>query len=69
MKIKKIKSSRFYGEVQLVAVMEDGSEEFLFGYDLKHFAIRDDELIGKTINEAFDVFSDKEQEYFKHHDY
>lgn len=69
MKIKEIKRDPFYGEVQLVAVMEDGSEEFLFGYDPKQFVIRDNELVGKNRQEAFNVFSDKEREYFKHHDY
>lgn len=69
MKIKAVKRERFYGEVQLVVVMEDGSEEFLCGYDPTWYSVRDDELIGKTISEAAALFNDKEKEYFKHHDY
>lgn len=69
MKIGKIKREQFYGEVQIVAVMEDGTEEFLFGYVPSQYDISDEDLIGKTISEAFDLFENKNQEYFRHHDY
>jgi hypothetical protein len=49
--------------------MEDGTEEFLCGYDPSWYSVCDDELIGKTISEADVLFNDKEREHFKHHDY
>lgn len=67
MKIAKIKRQSFYGEYQLTAVMEDGTEEFLFGYSPREISIRDQDLVGKTRSEAFDLLSEKECEYFKRH--
>lgn len=55
MKIVDVKTEMFYGEVQLIAVYEDGSEEFLFGYFPEEYSISTSELIGKTQEEAFDV--------------
>lgn len=69
MKIKAVKKERSCGEIQIVVVMEDGTEEFLCGYDPSWYSVCDDELIGKTISEADVLFNDKEREHFKHHDY
>lgn len=67
MKIAKIKRESFYGEYQLTAVMEDGTEEFLFGYSPSDYAIRDQDLVGKTAGEASDLLRRKNYEYFEHH--
>lgn len=65
MKIIDVKSELDYGEVQLVAVYEDGSEEFLFGYFPEEYSISPSELIGKTKDEAFDVKYEKDLAFMR----
>lgn len=69
MKIVSIKSERFYGEYQLVAKLEDGSEEFLFGYSPVEYNFPVAELVGMTVDEAINLKSKLDCEYFEKHDY
>lgn len=59
MKIVEVKRESFYGEMQLVVVFEDGSEEFLVGYLPSEYSILDSELIGETQDEAKAIVSEK----------
>lgn len=65
MKIIDVKSEVYYGEVQLVAVYEDDSKEFLFGYFPEEYSISPSELIGKTKDEAFDVKHEKDLAFLR----
>ncbi len=69
MKIVSVKSKWFYDECQLVAKLEDGSEEFLFGYFPVEYNFPVDALIGITVEEAYELKSRMDLEYFKQHDY
>lgn len=68
MKIVKIRSEWFYGEYQITAILEDGSEEFLFGYSPDQYNFPVQKLIGMTIEEALDLKSKMDNEYFRTHD-
>lgn len=59
-KIVSLKYNVFYGEVQLTAVFDDGTEEFLFGYDPYEYKIESYELIGKTKSEAYKIKQSKD---------
>lgn len=69
MKIMSVNREWFYGEYQLVAELEDGSEEFLFGYSPVEYNFPVTELVGMTVDEAFELKSKLDCEYFKRHDY
>ena len=69
MKIVSVKSERFCGEYQLVAKLEDGSEEFLFGYSPAEYCFPVKELVGMTVEEAFKLKTKLDCEYFERHDY
>ena len=69
MKIVSVKSERFYDECQLVAKLEDGSEEFLFGYFPADYNFPVKKLVGMTVDEAFELKNKMDCEYFETHDY
>lgn len=69
MKIVSIKSEWIYGEYQLVAKLEDGSEEFLFGYSPVEYNFPVAELVGMTVDEAVNLKSKLDCEYFEKHNY
>ena len=69
MKIVSVESTWFCDEYQLVAKLEDGSEEFLFGYSPVEYNFPVAELVGMTVDEAFKLKNKMDCEYFKrrHH--
>lgn len=69
MKIVSVKSEWSCGEYQLVAKLEDGSEEFLFGYSPVEYNFPVKALVGMTVDEAFKLKSKLDCEYFERHDY
>lgn len=63
--IKYVKVLEFYGENQLSAVMEDGSEEYLFGYLPTEYSMNVDKLVGLTVNQARAFKKYKDQQYLE----
>ena len=55
MKISKVYAKNFYGEVQIDVEYEDGSKEFLFGYDQRECPIDPSRFVGMTRDEAFEL--------------
>ena len=53
MKIVSVESVWFCDEYKLMATLEDGSEEFLFGYSPDNYNFPVKELVGMTAAEAF----------------
>ena len=69
MKIIDVKMQPFFDEeIQVTAKLENGEEEFLFGFSPKEISISKAELIGKTIDEAFALYDKKSQEYLEKND-
>lgn len=69
MKIVSVESIWFCDKYQLVAKLEDGSEEFLFGYSPAEYNFPVAELVGMTVDEAVNLKSKLDCEYFERHDY
>ncbi len=69
MKIVSVESTWFCDEYKLVAKLEDGSEEFLFGYSPVEYNFPVKALVGMTVDEAFKLKNKMDCEYFKrrHH--
>lgn len=69
MKIVSVESTWFCDEYQLVAKLEDGNEEFLFGYSPVEYNFPVKALVGMTVDEAFELKNKMDCEYFKrrHH--
>lgn len=65
MKIKYVKCTSFYGEYQLTAMLEDGTEEFLFGYLPSEYSISTNSLIGLTVEQAHELKRIKDQQYLE----
>lgn len=65
MRIKYVKRMSFYGEDQLTAVLEDGTEEFLFGYLPTEYSISSNSLIGLTVEQAHKLKRIKDQQYLE----
>lgn len=55
MKISKVYAKNFYGEVQIDVEYEDGSKEFLFGYNLRECPIDPSRFVGMTREEVFEL--------------
>lgn len=64
-KIKSVKVLEFYGENQLSAIMEDGTEEYLFRYLPTEYHINTDMLIGLTVDQAHGFKRYKDQQYLE----
>ena len=69
MKIVSVESIWFCNKLILVAKLEDGSEEFLFGYSPVEYNFPVKALVGMTVDEAFKLKDKMDWEYFKkrHH--
>lgn len=56
-------SEHRYGNMEVVATMENGEEKFVFPWFDDELSFTPSELIGKTIEEARDVKQDKDIAY------
>lgn len=58
-------SSHRYGDKEAVAVMEDGSEEFVFAWFSDELSFREEELIAMTVEQARDFKQERDVAYLQ----
>jgi len=58
-------SNHRYGDKEVIATMEDGSEKFVFPWFSDELHFTTDELIGLTLEEARDLKQARDVEYLQ----